>query len=186
VRIGTDPQATDGYDDHLDQYLPPKSPGGFDGRLTNGDMGYLTDIRSDDLSAKVFVLEYQSETQTGIGISWENTPLGKYGKFTIIDDINGGSFALRMTTTDNLQIDSSDHLGGKLKIVYRPLGLPPYMGDIDKNERVDLIDAIKIIQMLSGINPPNVSYDTEGMIGGKVGLDDAIYVLQVIAEIRAP
>ena len=46
------------------------------------------------------------------------------------------------------------------------------------------MDAIKDIQMLSGIDGANIFYDADVVIGSKIGIEDAIYVMQVIGEIR--
>ena len=61
---------------------------------------------------------------------------------------------------------------------------PSYgIGDVDGNGRVDLGDCIWTLKALSGMGMPSVTVQ-EGKAADKIGLENAIYVLQVLAGIR--
>lgn len=63
---------------------------------------------------------------------------------------------------------------------------PSYgMGDVDGNGRVDLGDCIWTLKVLSGTAPSlAMPPGMEGAGGEKIGLENAIYVLQVLAGLR--
>lgn len=61
---------------------------------------------------------------------------------------------------------------------------PSYgIGDVDGNGRVDLGDCIWTLKALSGMGMPSATVQ-EGKAADKIGLEHAIYVLQVLAGLR--
>lgn len=57
--------------------------------------------------------------------------------------------------------------------------------DIDNNGSVDLIDAILALQVLANLQPSSlVPRETDVNGDGKTGLDEAIYILQWVSEVR--
>ena len=60
-------------------------------------------------------------------------------------------------------------------------------GDIDINGKLELRDAIVALQLASGINP-SVPVDKYATVGGhqRIGIEDVIYILQVMSCIRIP
>ncbi len=62
-----------------------------------------------------------------------------------------------------------------------------YIGDLTADGNVDVIDAIMTMQLLTGEMPePGVSKTADVDHDGKVGLSEALYILQLIAQIREP
>ena len=58
-------------------------------------------------------------------------------------------------------------------------------GDIDNSKTIDLRDAILAIKIVSGISPTQIIYDAADANGdGKIGLEEAIYALQVVAGLK--
>ena len=65
---------------------------------------------------------------------------------------------------------------------YDPSG---FLGDIDGDHVVDLADAILALKVASGVDTAgeNVTVDADVNGDGKIGLEEAIYVLQAVAEL---
>lgn len=58
-------------------------------------------------------------------------------------------------------------------------------GDIDNNQAVGLADAILALQIAAGISPPSTIYKEADLNGdGKIGIIEAIYILQKTAGLR--
>lgn len=58
-------------------------------------------------------------------------------------------------------------------------------GDIDNSQAVDLTDAILCLQVASGVAPPSTVYKEADINGdGKIGVLEAVYILQKVGEIR--
>jgi len=57
-------------------------------------------------------------------------------------------------------------------------------GDIDGKGSVDLADAILVLQVLAGINPPDVNVGADVNSDNKIGLEEVVYILQKAAELR--
>jgi hypothetical protein len=59
------------------------------------------------------------------------------------------------------------------------------LGDINGDGRIDMIDAIMALQIISGITPKNTVYKEADVNGdGKIGMQEVIYIIQKVAEIR--
>ncbi len=64
-------------------------------------------------------------------------------------------------------------------------GLPAYdEGDIDHNRVIDLRDAILALRVLGGQNPGGIDTDIDVNNDGRIGIEEAIYVLQIVSGIR--
>ena len=64
---------------------------------------------------------------------------------------------------------------------------PPKTGDIDDSGSVDLADVILALQVCAKISPsPDVNVEVQREVSGdgKIGLEEAIYALQVVSGIR--
>jgi len=57
-------------------------------------------------------------------------------------------------------------------------------GDVNGSGDPDLADAILTLQVLSGLNPPNVNIGADVNGDNKIGLEEVIYILQKAAELR--
>ena len=55
-------------------------------------------------------------------------------------------------------------------------------GDLNRDNKVDILDAIMCLQRLSKINSPNFYYDKEAFIDDNLGLRGAIYILRSVAD----
>ena len=65
-----------------------------------------------------------------------------------------------------------------------------FIGDINGNGKIDLADAIVALKSLSGLNPPGIrsDYGSSGIDvnnDDKIGLEEALYILQLVAGLRA-
>jgi peptidyl-prolyl cis-trans isomerase A (cyclophilin A) len=56
-------------------------------------------------------------------------------------------------------------------------------GDLNNDGKIDLADTILALQLVSGIAPEQ-NYSTKGDADAKIGLPDAIYILQEVAGLR--
>jgi hypothetical protein len=63
---------------------------------------------------------------------------------------------------------------------------PVRPGDVNNNGVVNLADAILALQVVAGLNPAGVDSraDLVDPNGGPIGLEEAIFVLQTVAELR--
>jgi len=57
-------------------------------------------------------------------------------------------------------------------------------GDINVSGEPDLADAILTLQVLAGINPPNINVGADVNNDGKIGLEEVVYILQKVAGLR--
>jgi len=58
------------------------------------------------------------------------------------------------------------------------------LGDVDHSGTVNLYDAVLALKALTGINENGIYTDTEVGNNGKIGLEDVVYILQRIADMR--
>lgn len=80
---------------------------------------------------------------------------------------------------DNSDISVAAWTGADITII--PLAL----GDIDGSGTIDLKDAILACHITSEVTPAEPGYKDSDVNGdGKIGIEDAIYVLQSVAELR--
>jgi hypothetical protein len=57
-------------------------------------------------------------------------------------------------------------------------------GDVNGNGEVDLAYGILVLKVLARMNPGGVSPFSDVNSDGKIGLHEAVYILQKLAEIR--
>ena len=58
-------------------------------------------------------------------------------------------------------------------------------GDIDGNLNVNLADAVLAMQILAGIgSTPSVNMEGDVNSDGKIGIEEVIYILQDVSELR--
>ena len=70
-----------------------------------------------------------------------------------------------------------------LTIIDDPTDVMP--GDVNNDENIDLSDLILVLQILSGLEPSTSIYVDAGLDGnGRIGLKEAIFILQDISEMR--
>ncbi len=60
----------------------------------------------------------------------------------------------------------------------------PAMGDVNGDGKVDLADAILALQVVAGLNPPNVFSSADVNNDNKIGLEEVVYILQKVAGLR--
>ncbi|MFZ0390485.1 MAG: Ig-like domain-containing protein [Calditrichia bacterium] len=128
LKIGVDPNGTDGYDPGLDLYAPPPPPpGAFDARLIGPDNdNYFFDIRNNSLEMKIFRMRYvPADTWGPIVLRWDTTGLSQKADLQIVDDITGSLFGpVDMNAVDSLEVTDTFILSG-LRIRMMPHPLPP-------------------------------------------------------------
>ncbi len=57
-------------------------------------------------------------------------------------------------------------------------------GDIDHSMTIELRDVILVLKVLTGVNNHPVYWDLEVNGDGKIGIEEAIYALQIISGLR--
>jgi len=68
-----------------------------------------------------------------------------------------------------------------------PASSPPYPpGDLNKDRNIDLLDAALILQVLAGMNPADADSGNDINGDGKIGIEELLHVLQVVAALREP
>ncbi|MEA3432572.1 MAG: peptidoglycan DD-metalloendopeptidase family protein, partial [candidate division WOR-3 bacterium] len=90
----------------------------------------------------------------------------------------GTSLTFELTVTDNGGLQSTDSviINVSNKII---------AGDVDDSGTVDLSDAIMAIQVCAGITPAATVYkEADANLDHKIGLEEAVYILQKIAGLR--
>ena len=118
--FGVDREATDGFDQGLDQPAPPPPlENAFDARLRTAAEDFFTDIRSDELTEKNFLLVYQpSSMGTEITFSWNAADLADGWIVELVDgDVVVDLFAASSHTASELT--------GSVEIRVSPVNFPP-------------------------------------------------------------
>ena len=127
---------------------------------------------------------------------------------SILDDQNGGFTVFGQVVGSSLDVidaianlpvyDASSALGptfaelplidaGTLVTISDIIVFPDFQpGNVDGNEKLDLADAILVLQALTGTTQ-SASIFVEADVNGNeaIGLDEAIYVLQIVAGVRS-
>ena len=92
--FGFSPDATDGYDEGIDQYAPPAPPQGtFDAALNWNNDRYYTQIlngSSDDLVEHQYTINLSYPTNNTINITWDNTGWSDMMSTCLLQDAFGG------------------------------------------------------------------------------------------------
>ena len=60
----------------------------------------------------------------------------------------------------------------------------PLKGDLDADGDVDVTDAILGLQILAGVGSKNVKITADLSSDGKIGMEEVIYILQRVSELR--
>jgi len=60
----------------------------------------------------------------------------------------------------------------------------PATGDVNGDGKVDLADVILALQVVAGLNPPNVFSSADVNNDNRIGLEEVIYILQKVAGLR--
>ena len=120
LTIGFSPDATDGYDDGIDQYAPPQPPSpAFDAALFWENDRYYTQIvngDSLDLIEHIWNIQLQYPEDNLITLSWDNGCLSVLGTFLLQDAFGDNTLNVDMTTVDSLILDNPSLNTLKLKI----------------------------------------------------------------------
>ena len=109
LQIGFSEDATDGYDQGVDQYAPPAPPPpSFDAALSWDSDRYYTQIVADDgdTSEHVFDVQLQYPSSDLITLTWDNTGWSDLGSFILQDAFGGGMINVDMTQETSLTLDN--------------------------------------------------------------------------------
>ena len=120
LTIGTEADATDGFDAAYDQYAPPIPPGeSFDARLRFNSEDYLKDFRRTNLDSNVVwnVIYQPAESCGPVTLNWDASQFPSTGFFLLVDPVTGGALVnVNMKATNTY----TDNLGlGSLQIVFK-------------------------------------------------------------------
>jgi hypothetical protein len=96
------------------------------------------------------------------------------------------STPLPMTATTTLKFFAKDLAGNSETVKTHVYNIAPLLkGDVNGNGAVDLTDALLAMQVLSRITPAPPFYKNADVSGDvRIGLQEAIYILQKMAEMR--
>jgi len=131
--------------------------------ITHPDYDYIPGIPIIDMPTINLVYNSSSERYEGT-----YTDFSTCGRFHIA--------IYAMDTQSNLSIPSETN-------VVQTIGLPP-KGDVDGSCSIDLADIITSLQLLAGFEPANIKPESDINGNGKIGLEEAVYILQKVSEMR--
>jgi hypothetical protein len=57
-------------------------------------------------------------------------------------------------------------------------------GDVNDDKIVDLTDAVMALQIVTGFIPSNIQLNADVDTDGSIGVEEAVYILQVVSEHR--
>ena len=125
LRIGIDPDASDGRDP-MDQVLPPPPPArAFDARIRGENNDYQIEIRALTEETVEFEVAYApTEGEGPIVLSWDPDALAAIGNFVIVDAFTGEEFTLDMTTDEDGLFDTSESIYLENNLVIRATAIP--------------------------------------------------------------
>ena len=96
LTFGFSPEATNYYNEGMDQYAPPSPPSGFDAALVWGGDRYFTKIIASTTDERIFGLD-MSPGDGPLILSWLVEGLSELGSFTLEDPFGGVFIDLDMT-----------------------------------------------------------------------------------------
>ena len=131
----------------------------------------------------------------GVYNSAQNVALSTDESATIYYTANGTDptetsnvYTTPITITDStmLKFFAKDLAGNKECIKTETYNITPIMkGDINGNHAVNLIDGILAMRVISGTTPIQPVYKRASVRGDdKIGLEDVIYIFQIVADLR--
>ncbi|MCP4106966.1 MAG: hypothetical protein GY749_15750 [Desulfobacteraceae bacterium] len=129
---------------------------------------------SDPENVEVSVLLY---SMSGAVISPGNGSILEFS-YETSDDVSGTT----MLRFDESILSDEDAVTLQIEAVSGKISSE--MGDIDYSRTVDLEDAVAALKILSGMNAPNIYADTDINGDEKVGNEELVFILQVVADIR--
>lgn len=91
-----------------------------------------------------------------------------------------------VNSSHNLQTSPGNTLGTQPNYVQIPATATATFrpGDVDHMDDVNLKDAILSLKVITGIDNDEVFADADVNNDGRIGIQEAVYILQVVAEIR--
>ena len=125
LTVGFSSNATDGYDEGIDQYAPPAPPPpAFDAALGWGGDRYYTQIVADDgdYSEHVFDVQLAYPSDNLITLTWDNTGWSDLGTF-ILQDAFGGLLGVDIDMTQENSLTLNNPALNTLKWKVTPTSL---------------------------------------------------------------
>ncbi len=125
--IGVDSEASDGFDEGLDQLAPPPAPDGeFDARIEGADNGFYKHLKENVAEQRSFVIRYKkSEGADGIMLSWDPGSLPDDWLIMITDPEGTGSFEWNPILHNELSVSESALIEDGVRIIAIPLPQAP-------------------------------------------------------------
>jgi len=152
-----------------------------DVRLTSRTGNFSTDMTTDTAdpkNVKIKVLLYSMGKTVTPGT-------GDILAFTYTTSANAaGNIALTFTAGKNFLSDSGAQSVNLTTQNGSVTVADVITGNVNSIGGVDLADAIAALQILAGLNPPNMNIGADVNNDGKIGLEEVIYVLQTVAGLR--
>ncbi|MFK7848325.1 MAG: T9SS type A sorting domain-containing protein [Rhodothermales bacterium] len=139
IVVGTNPDASNGYDQGIDLFAPPSPPANeISVWSINENENYQEDFRDTTSVEKIFHIAYQSAPGSAIQLTWDAAALAGLGVFEITDDVTGTEFGpLDMTTTNSLDISSAGgalNTGLRVRILLGSVGVSTEESSLLPNE----------------------------------------------------
>jgi len=111
IRAGLHAQASDAFDEALDQLAPPAAPAGsLDARFTTASGDMYHDYRSVHDAAITWDVTFSAPENASLLLSWDRVKLSKAGVFRLTDLQGKGDVDLDMTEVGELYISAGSPL----------------------------------------------------------------------------
>lgn len=106
--FGMTPDATDDFDEGIDEELPPPPPSGsFYGQFTIPDYALSSDFRTVTSDTKSWELEFAPDEGNTITLNWDFSESNHIGSLTLVDDLDNPSLEVDMKSESSHSVSES-------------------------------------------------------------------------------
>jgi len=146
---------------------------------TNEMMGWIKGLVYNSQTGQAI-----TDALINVGSIALNTTLNGY----YLGVISPGTYQIEASANGYMPKSAAGVVIPQGSIMTTDFGLQPLAltkGDVDGDLDTDLVDVILTLQILAGITPSSTVNKAAGVnADSKIGLDDLIYILQIVAELR--
>ncbi len=158
---------------------------------TLADGGALN-FRGNYVSSGTVVIDAKPDVDVDATAPWTLTGPNGFNQSgagdATLDNLDSGSYTLTWKGLAGWKLpdpfSSTQPLAADETITFTGTYRLPVKGDVSGDDFVDLQDAIMVLQIMMGMQPPNVNFGGDVDGDGRIGLPEAIYILQKVAGMR--